>query len=225
MVDVVHVFSRDIGIEFGLDKCAVLILKQGSKVHCEGISLPDGQEMSEMDESGYKYLGVLEGADIMQKEMKQKVRDEYLRRVKLVAKSKLYGGNLIKAINAWAVSVVRYSAGILDWSDRELKEMDVKTRKRLTMFGTFHKKGSVPRLYMKRKYGGRGLISVVDCVREEEHGLCGYVKASEEWMLKVVGEMLEVGETNKEYKKRVQKERRGEFSTEEASRKVYERCE
>ncbi|KXJ19770.1 hypothetical protein AC249_AIPGENE21527 [Exaiptasia diaphana] len=147
----------------------------------------------------------------MQKEMKQKVRDEYLRRVKLVAKSKLYGGNLIKAINAWAVSVVRYSAGILDWSDRELKEMDVKTRKRLTMFGTFHKKGSVPRLYMKRKHGGRGLISVVDCVREEELGLCGYVKASEEWMLKVVGEMVEVGETKKEYKKRVQKERRENF--------------
>ncbi|KXJ06748.1 hypothetical protein AC249_AIPGENE17286, partial [Exaiptasia diaphana] len=167
--------------------------------------------MSEMDESGYKYLGVLEGADIMQKEMKQKVRDEYLRRVKLVAKSKLYGGNLIKAINAWAVSVVRCSAGILDWSDRELKEMDVKTRKRLTMFGTFHKKGSVPRLYMKRKHGGRGLISVVDCVREEELGLCGYVKASEEWMLKVVGEMVEVGETKKEYKKRVQKERRENF--------------
>ncbi|KXJ09461.1 Retrovirus-related Pol polyprotein from type-1 retrotransposable element R2 [Exaiptasia diaphana] len=211
LVDVVHVFSRDIGMEFGLDKCAVLILKQGSKVHCEGILLPDGKEMSEMDESGYKYLGVLEGADIMQKEMKQKVRDEYLRRVKLVAKSKLYGGNLIKAINAWAVSVVRYSAGILDWSDRELKEMDVKTRKRLTMFGTFHKKGSVPRLYMKRKHGGRGLISVVDCVREEELGLCGYVKASEEWMLKVVGEMVEVGETKKEYKKRVQKERRENF--------------
>ena len=61
--------------------------------------------------------------------MKQKVRDEYLGRVKLVAKSKLYGRNLIKAINAWAVGVVRYSAGILDWSDRELKEMDVKTRK------------------------------------------------------------------------------------------------
>ena len=52
-----------------------------------------------------------------------------MKRVKLVAKSKLYGGNLIKAINAWAIGVVRYSVGILDWSDRELKAMDVKTRK------------------------------------------------------------------------------------------------
>ena len=32
---------------------------------CEGILLPDGQETIEMDDSGYKYLGVWEGADIM----------------------------------------------------------------------------------------------------------------------------------------------------------------
>ena len=37
LIDVVRVFSRDIGIEFGLDKCAVLVLKQGIKVRCEGI--------------------------------------------------------------------------------------------------------------------------------------------------------------------------------------------
>jgi hypothetical protein len=41
--------------------------------------------MGEVDKNGYKYLGVLQGADIMQKEMKEKIRREYLRRVKLVA--------------------------------------------------------------------------------------------------------------------------------------------
>ena len=211
LIDVVRVFSRDIGMEFGLEKYAVLVLKQGIKVRCEGIVLPGGQMMGEVDENGYKYLGVLEGADIMQKKMKEKVRKEYMKRVKLVAKSKLYGGNLIKAIKAWAIGVVRYSAGILDWSDRELKvmdvKMDVKTRKRLTMFGAFHKKGSVPRLYMKRKDDGRGLISVFDCVKLEELALSEYIKETEEWMLKVVGETLHVGEMKNEYKKRVEKTR------------------
>ena len=46
-----------------------------------------------------KYLGVLEGADIMQKEMNKKVKHEYLRRVKLVVKLKLNSGNLITVIN------------------------------------------------------------------------------------------------------------------------------
>ena len=62
-------------MEFGLDKCAVLVLKQEIKVRCEGIVLPDGQMMGKVDENGYKYLGVLEGADIIQ-EMKEKVRQE-----------------------------------------------------------------------------------------------------------------------------------------------------
>ena len=84
----------------------------------------------------------------MQK-MKEKVRQEYMKRAKPVAKSKLYDGNLIKAIIVWAIGVERYRAAILDWSDRELKAMDKKTRKRLTMFRAFHEKGSVRRLYMK----------------------------------------------------------------------------
>ena len=146
-------------------------IRKGVKVHCDGIGLPRGEAMMELDENGYKYLGVLEGADIMNREMKKKMKDEHLRRVKLVAKSRLYAGNLIKGINAWAVSVVRYSAGVLNWTKKELKGMDVRTRKLLTMFGVFYMKSNVDGLYMKRKEGGRGLISVMECVRGEEIAL------------------------------------------------------
>ena len=135
------------------------------------------------------------------------VRKEYLRRVKLAAGSKLNAGNLISAVNVWAVSVVRYTAGILEWTDKELKAMDVKTRKILTRNGVFHMQSSVDRLYMKRKVGGRGLISVGQCVKMEEAGLCEYVKASNEWMLKVVAEDLVMGESKDEYRKRMERER------------------
>ena len=46
-------------------------------------------------------------------------------------------------MNAWAVGVVRYSAGILDWTRKDVKAMDVKTRKILAMFGAFRKSSSV----------------------------------------------------------------------------------
>ena len=59
--------------------------------------------------------------------------------------------------------------------------MDVKTWKRLTIGGTFHKKSNFARLHMKRKDGGTGLICVVHCVKEE-HELSGYVQASDKWM-------------------------------------------
>ena len=65
---------------------------------------------------------MLEGTNVIQIETKE-VKQEYFRRVKLVAK--LNDGNLIRAIG-----VVRYSAGILDCSDCELRTMDVKMRKR-----------------------------------------------------------------------------------------------
>ena len=207
LVGIVQKFSKDIGMEFGLDKCAVLEIKDGMKAGHEGIELPDGQTIKVVDDGGYKYLGVLEGAGIKTREMKEMVRKEYLRRVKLVAGSKLYAGNLVSAVNVWAVSVVRYTAGILEWNDGELKAMDVKTRKILTRNGVFHMQSSVDRLYMKRKVGGRGLISVEQCVRSEEAGLCEYVKASDEWMLKVVAEDLVLGESKGEYKKRMEKER------------------
>lgn len=207
LCSVVNKFSRDIRMEFGLDKCATLVLKDGKQVVRDGIELPDGKKIEEVDENGYKYLGVLEGADLMTTEMKESVRKEYFRRVKAVAKSKLYAGNLMRAVNGWAVSVVRYTAGVLEWNRKELKAMDTKTRKILTMNGAFNRRSSVDRLYMKRKDGGRGLMSVEQCVRSEEAGLREYVMASDEWMLKVVAEEMPVGETKVMYKKRVEKER------------------
>ena len=71
----------------------------------------------------------------MDKEMKRRVRDEYLRRVRFLAKSKLNAWNMVQGINAWAVGVVRYSSGILEWTKAELSEMDVRTMKVLTMNG------------------------------------------------------------------------------------------
>ena len=207
LLEVVRTFSRDIRMEFGLDKCAMLEMRAGVKVACEGIDLPDGQRIKEVDENGYKYLEVLDGASIKTKEMKEQVRKEYLRRVRLVARSRLYAGNLITAVNVWAVSVVRYTAGVLDWNARELKTMDTKTRKLLTVNGAFHMRSNVDRLYIKRKAGGRGLISVEECVRAEEAGLREYVTDSDEWMLKVVANGMVPGESKVDYRLRLERER------------------
>ena len=72
------------------------------------------------------------------------------------------------------------------------------------MGGAFHMQSSVDRLYMKRKNGGWGLKQ---CVRTEEAGLNGYVRGSEEWMLKVVAEDCVEGESKVDYKKRMERER------------------
>ena len=101
-------------------------------------------------------------------------------------KSKLNGKNKINAINIWAVSVLRYGAGIIRWTKEELKTLDRTTRKVLTMNGAFHPKSDVDRLYVSRVIGGRGLISCEGCVRSEENSLGWYVKNSLEVLLQGV---------------------------------------
>ena len=66
-------------------------------------------------------------------EMKDKVKKEYYRRVRKVLQTKLNSGNVFKAINIWAVSVVGYSTAFLGWSILQLEEIDRRTRKLLTM--------------------------------------------------------------------------------------------
>ena len=175
--------STDMGIEFGIRKCGLLILKRGKIVRHQGIELPNGETMKEVEQEGYTYLGIVELDKIKESEMKEKTIKEYKRRLRLILKSKLNGKNKITAINTWAVAIFKYGAGVIDWKESELKRVDRKTRKTLTMYGAMHPKGDVDRLYIKRNEGGRGLSSVEYAVRGEENSLGYYVLHSEEKLL------------------------------------------
>ena len=45
-----------IGMQFGINKCGVLIMERGKVIRTDGIRLPDGQDMKDIDEAGYTYL-------------------------------------------------------------------------------------------------------------------------------------------------------------------------
>jgi len=74
LVHTVRIFSEDIGMQFGIDKCATIKLQCGEVKHSEGIVLPNAQVICEVKEDGYKYLGVLETDQIKHDEMKDKVK-------------------------------------------------------------------------------------------------------------------------------------------------------
>ena len=60
LLNTVRILSEDIRMEFGLPKCGVLIMKREKVVKSEGISMPNGKMMKNVEEGGYKYLGILE---------------------------------------------------------------------------------------------------------------------------------------------------------------------
>ena len=69
-------------MEFGLKKCGVLIMKRGKLVKLEGVTLPDGHVMREVEQDGYKYWRIVELDKIKEAEMKDQFKNEYIRRLR-----------------------------------------------------------------------------------------------------------------------------------------------
>ena len=134
LVNTVQLVSDDIGMEFGVAKCGMLVLKRGKVVKSEGIILPSGDVVKEIEEEGYWYLGILEKDEILSQTMKEKITGEYYRRLRLILKSNLNGKNKVMGINMWVVAVIQYGGGIVDWRQEKLKKMDRRTRKIMTMY-------------------------------------------------------------------------------------------
>lgn len=214
LVTAVSEFSKDICMEFGLAKCAAMVMEHGKMRDCTGLDLPDMQQIQGLSgDEQYKYLGMLEADSIKQTIMKEKTREEYFKRLKKILKSDLNAGNVVKAINTWAVSAFRYSSGILDWTRAELARMDTKTRKILTIYGMHHPKACVNRLYLPRCEGGRGLQSIAQCVEEDKRSLADYIKNSKERILSKVKDanLIKSEGNKKEFKKKMMSDRTNEW--------------
>ena len=48
------------------------------------------------------------------------------------------------------MAIFRYGAGILQWKESEMKNVDKKSRKTIKMYGALNLKSDVDRLYVKR---------------------------------------------------------------------------
>jgi hypothetical protein len=92
--------------------------------------------------------------------MKEKLKKEYTKRLKMMLKSELNAKNKITAIGALAVPVLRYSFAIINWRLEKIQNIDRKTRKILTMYKMHRPKVDIDRLYVKRIGGQRGLSQV-----------------------------------------------------------------
>ena len=115
--------------------------------------------------------------------MELNVSKEYIRRLTKLSKSKLNGGNLVQRVNTWAVSLLRYSAAFSSCRKSGLQAIGRKTRKLFIISGALHPKSDVDRLYIPRKEGGRGLISIENCVELAIRGLQVYVHRSEQILI------------------------------------------
>ena len=81
LIHIIRIYSQDIGMEFRIEKCALLGMKSGKRHLTDGIELPNQDKIRTLTENEtYKYLGNLEADAIKQVEMKDKIQKEYFRR-------------------------------------------------------------------------------------------------------------------------------------------------
>ena len=83
LIQRVRTFSEDTGMQFWIDKRAMLVMKKGQIKNSDGIQLSsDKVIMSLEDNMSYNYFSVLEADKEMVNEMKDKVKKEYYRKVR-----------------------------------------------------------------------------------------------------------------------------------------------
>ena len=136
-------------MEFAIENMCHTNNEKRRKLHrTEGIELPN-QDKSERSEkkptNNWEYW---KRTPLNMQEMKEK--KEYLRRTRKLLKTKLHSRNLIKEINSWAVTLVRYSGPFLKWT-REPQQMDQRTRKHMTMHKVVHPWDDIDRLSCTKK--------------------------------------------------------------------------
>ena len=187
MINTTHIFSSDIGMTFGIEKCAKVTLKKGKQIYANNINLTQDLTVQDLDqETNYKYLGIEESGNISHEKMKEKIRKEFYRRVRKVIKTDLNSKNKMMAINSLAIPVVTYSYNIINWRLSEIKQMDVKVRKILTINKMHHPKADIDRMYLPRSEGGRGMLQLENAYKISTIGLNWYLANANEPFLKCI---------------------------------------
>ena len=83
LIHAVRILSHDIGMECGIEKCTMLVMKSGKRHLTDRMELPNHDKIRTLGEKDtFKYLGILEAETIKQVEMKEKIKKEYHRGIR-----------------------------------------------------------------------------------------------------------------------------------------------
>ena len=91
---------------------------------------------------------------------KNRVTSQYKKRVRKIWSSELNNINEVQAHNTFPVPVLTPRIGALPWTKKEIKDLDILTRKQMLMQGSFHVSSDVNWLYVRRNEGGQGVTSI-----------------------------------------------------------------
>ena len=173
MLNLLQTFTNDITMKLNIQKCAIISVNKGKIDDTQHNILP-----TLTSDDSYKYLGLVQSSDFLQKKIKENRKNEYFQRIRKIMKAQLNSINTAQAISSFAVPVLRYCFGIIHWTDTELKQVDRKVRKILTNFKFHHPLSDVNNIHLSREKGGRNIPKIADIYAQELSKLSTYLKDS-----------------------------------------------
>ncbi|XP_044757121.1 uncharacterized protein LOC123315457 [Coccinella septempunctata] len=97
---IVASFTETIKMEMGLDKCAVLHVKRGKLTEGEAMKVQDQNTIQTLGpERTYKYLGIQQGLEIRNSEVKIIFKEKFINRLKKILQSKLNSKAMFTSIS------------------------------------------------------------------------------------------------------------------------------
>lgn len=187
LLQTVKKFSNDVGIKFGLKKCAKAIFERRRLIKWTSKKLENNTTITELEhEEVYKYFGVIESSGIHHVTMRVKISKKCYWRVRAIFNTECNTANQTEAFNMLAIPVVIYSFDIINWTIPDIKKIDIKTQNFLTSNRMHHLKAGVEQLYLPRCDGGKEMIQMKMNFKITTTGLCKYLSTINDWMLQLV---------------------------------------
>ena len=166
-------------MKFGESKCAYLKIQKGLiKQSAQNPEINNVCIKPIKEGESYKYLGQDENLRYVGSLNKERVTTKYKKRVRKIWGSELSAYNKHLAHNTFALPLLTPTFGIVDWTIREIENLD--TRKILNMTENFNRNSDIDRLYLPRRNGGRGLKNVKALYESRIISISQYLKLNKE---------------------------------------------
>lgn len=181
MLRLTEKISKDIRMEFGIDKCKSVHLQHGHLVQTSGFELDniDNEIMTDLiDGESYKFLGFMQLKHIHHTEIKKKLHEKFLVRVNQILGTQLNSRNKMKGVNTFAIPLLTYSFGIIKWSITDIYAIETSVRTALTSHRMHHRTSAVERVVLPREDGGRGFLDITGLCRSQVEQLRQYFMSS-----------------------------------------------
>ena len=179
--------SKAVGMELGLQKCAVANILKGKLQEGGALALSEDRTVRATSKGDpYRYLGMEQVIELDLKAVKKKLTERYMKRLRMIWSSDLDSKYKAQATNVWEVSNFRYYFGTLKWTKTDLTLLD-RANRCVMRKNKCHQYSVAPeRMYLPRSRGGRGLHNLLHLREREVVSTALYLAVPEDPLLRAV---------------------------------------